>query len=205
MRVRVLGAAIGAAIVVSSGSVPSSSAAVLKSSPTIKELTAKDGRIVSTERDATGTVTKRYASGAVLVTSPMRYVSRVGQAAPNGASVGPCGTSFVYLSNGDIDGSGKLVTGRGYHYSTGFYDVDIKHYDPAVDFTWHVRVTGPNWNKLDYDNGHPIYSYSWSGYNHWHTGSPGTYQAQVVATAVAYLASGGACYSQGPISNAIIY
>lgn len=202
-----MAAASAAMVMLGSGALsPSAAVAIDHPNPSIDKLTANDGPVVSTLQDGSGTVTKRYASGSTLVTSPMRYVpppnqtgrNNTNQVSPNGNYYGDCGVSYVYLSSGDVDSTGRTVSGRGYHYSTGFYDTDIKLNSPTVDFVWHVKVIGPGWNMTDVDNGHPIYDYAWNGYNHWHTPNAGNYNSQVVQLSVAYLANGGACYSGGP-------
>jgi len=183
---------------------------------------ASAGRVVHHKVFADGRTQDQFADGSSLGTAPITYLSasdlkagalqklRAGsnpaqvvgtkvRTSPNGYVSGQCGISYVYLYNGNEP------SGRGYHYDTGFKDTCASRNAPAVDFVWHVTVTGPGWRKADYDNGHPIYTYNLNLHNHWATPNAGVYNACVVQAAYANLSNGGTAYSGDPCGATNIY
>lgn len=193
----------------SGGSVP------VPTAPLVRHQELSGGRTIDT-----------FADGSSLGTAPMLYVSpadvkagavgrlQAGQTpqqvlgaeavntpSPDGSVSGNCGTSYVYLYNGN------LPSGLGYHYDTGFKDTCISMSSPSIDYTWHVTITHPGYVRPDYDNGHPIYTYNLGLNNHWSTVgfSTGTYVACVVQPSGAYLQNGGYASSGGPCGAASIY
>lgn len=117
---------------------------------------------------------------------------------PRNVLGGTCGTSYIYIYNGNADPyTGVNYGGRGYGYNTGF---SVRA--PVVGFYWQVVVTGPSWDKVDHDNGHNLYGgRTWVGHNHWKTTSPGLYVAAVDFYSTATLSDGTICYTNGPSDN----
>lgn len=115
---------------------------------------------------------------------------------PDNVVPGNCGTSFIYIYNGNKDPyTGQNFGGRGYGYNTGYTVINS-----VASFKWHVIVTGPSWSKNDYDPGHAT-GKSWTGHNHWAVPNAGQYVAQVVTISTATLVDGRVCNSVGPFDE----
>lgn len=165
---------------------------------------AKAGRVKKHQKFADGRTVDKFADGSTLSTAPMTYQPPPSAGVSGGVSANTtytsnCGTSYIYLYNGN------QPSGRGYNYSTGFYDTCRPDNAPTIDFIWKVKAIGPGWTKTDYDPGHPINSYSQNLFNHWATPNKGAYQTCIVPTgSIAYLSDGGFAYAADICATRII-
>jgi hypothetical protein len=108
---------------------------------------------------------------------------------PDNTVGGSCGTSYVYL-NGSY---------RRFDFTTGFTINSDRA--PAVEYYWHVHVTGPSYSHTFPYGGNLALRHSWHSSGSASVGRSGNYTASVnSADSFAILANGSVCHSAGPAS-----